>query len=206
MIGRIKATGLVACAAIAVAYPALSMTAAQDACIDHLRKVGGPDGQGGEVLSSSGSEAGTLVMLRDKGGTTWRCIAYKDGAIGEMSVVEGADDGGGAMAGASGGTSEERVQFAKGTSGADLSGALAPGESKRYLLGAKNEQFLTVAVNAGGPGVFYQIINPDGSFLLDQMEAGRDYRGQLWQSGDHVVEVISRDSQAQSYSVAVGIE
>ena len=39
--------------------------------------------------------------------------------------------------------------------------------------------------------MFYQIFNPDGSFLLDQMGAAQEYRGQLWQSGDHVIEVIN---------------
>ncbi len=79
--------------------PSLAMSDADNACIDQLRRVVGPDGASGKVLSSEFSEAGTLVMLEDGGGTVWRCIAYKDGAIGELSVVEAADDGGGAMSG-----------------------------------------------------------------------------------------------------------
>ncbi|WP_159090150.1 hypothetical protein [Ruegeria sp. Alg231-54] len=45
-----------------------AMSEADDACIDHLRQVGGPDGQSGTIESSAFSEAGTLVMLRDAGG------------------------------------------------------------------------------------------------------------------------------------------
>jgi hypothetical protein len=78
------------------------------------------------VLSSELSEAGTLVMLRDGGGTVWRCIGYSDGAVGELRMVDAADDGGGAIAGApsqSGGeptTTTERVRFHRGDTGAEL--------------------------------------------------------------------------------------
>lgn len=184
-----------------------------DGCIDKLRAVGGPDARaGGEVLSSEFSEAATLVMLRDAGGTVWRCLAYSDGTVGELSVSQAADDGGGAMAGApaqSGGeptTASERVHFDRGSTGTELTGTLAPGSSVRYVLGAKNGQDLYVRVAPKGPGIYYQIFNPDGSFLLDQMTPDKEYRGQLWQSGDHVIEVINRGNRGTSYNVIFGID
>ena len=184
-----------------------------DGCIDQVRKVGGPDGRGGgKVLSSEYSEAGTLVMLRDAGGTVWRCLAYNDGTVGELRVAQGADDGGGAMAGASQGgggegtTTTERVRFHGGSTGAELTGRLTPGSSKRYVLGAKDGQDLYVRVAPKGGALDYQIFNPDGSFLLDQISSSKEYRGQLWQSGDHVVEVINRGNSATSYNVIFGIE
>jgi hypothetical protein len=62
-----------------------------DGCIDQLPKVGGPDARsGGTVLSTEFSKAGTLVMLRDGGGTVWRCIGYSDGAVSELRVVDDA--------------------------------------------------------------------------------------------------------------------
>lgn len=187
---------------------ALAMSAADDACIDHLRKVGGPDGQGGEIISSSFSQAGTLVMLRDKGGTVWRCIAYSDGAIGEMSVVESADDGGGAMAGANSAptTNTEVVRFPKGSSGTEITASLTPGSSTRYVLGARNEQFLYVRVAPKSGSLGYLIFNPDGSALLDFMTPDKEYRGQLWQTGDHVIEVVNNGSTDASYNVIFGIE
>ena len=184
-----------------------------DGCIDKLRAVGGPDGKaGGTVLSSEFSEAGTLVMLRDAGGTVWRCLAYSDGTVGEIRVSDAADDGGGAMAGApghSGGeptTRTERVHFDRGSSGTELTATLTPGSSVRYVLGAKNGQDLYVRVAAKGSGVHYQIFNPDGSFLLDQIAAAKEYRGQLWQSGDHVIEVINRGNSSASFHVIFGID
>jgi hypothetical protein len=183
--------------------------AAIDGCIDRLRAEGGPDAKaGGEIISKEYSEAGTLVMLRDAGGTVWRCIGYDDGSVGELTVSQAADDGGGAMAGASSEptTSTERVRFDAGSSGAELTGTLSPGGSARYVLGAKNGQKLYVRVATGDAGVFYQIFNPDGSFLLEQMTPDREYRGELWQSGDHVVEVINRGNGTASYNVIFGID
>ena len=201
-------------AGLAVSAVSAGEQDAIDGCIAQLRTVGGPDAAGGgQVVSSEFSEAGTLVMLRDAGGTTWRCIGYSDGAVGELKVVSAADDGGGAMAGAparSGSeptTITEPVRFARGSSGAELKGSLTPGSSVRYVLGAKNGQNLYVRVApSGGARLEYQIFNPDGSFLLERISADREYRGQLWQSGEHVVEVINRGNGAVSYSAIFGID
>ena len=179
-----------------------------DGCIDRIRAVGGPDGQSGTVISSEYSEANSLVMFRDSGETVWRCLVSNDGVVADLSVVQAADDGGGAMAGASGstGAKTERVAFAAGTSGAELTGSLLPQESRRYLLGANEGQFLYVRVAANGPNMTYVIYNPDGSVLLDETSAAQEYRGQLWQSGDHAVEVYNTANGAQSYNIIFGIE
>ena len=184
-----------------------------DGCIDRLRAVGGPDAAGGgQVLSSEYSEAATLVMLRDSGGTVWRCLAYSDGTVAELDVSRGADDGGGAMSGARGHsrgeptTETERVRFDRGSTGTELSGNLSPGSSMRYVINARNRQDLYVRVAARGPGIHYQIFNPDGSSLLDQVESGQEYRGELWQSGDHVVEVINRGNSDTGYNLILSVD
>jgi hypothetical protein len=112
------------------------------------------------------------------------------------------------MAGApgSGGSGTERVAFAAGASGAKLTGSLLPQESRRYILGANDGQFLSVRLAANGPKMTYAIYNPDGSVLLDEVSAAKEYRGQLWQSGDHIVEVYNMSNGAQSYNVIFGIE
>jgi hypothetical protein len=108
--------------------------------------------------------------------------------------------------GAEGSTRTARVRFHKGGTGAELTGSLTPGSSKRYVLNAKNGQDLYVRVAAKGPSLSYQIFNPDGSFLLEQIASSKEYRGQLWQSGDQVVEVIDRGDAEASYNVIFGIE
>jgi hypothetical protein len=74
------------------------------------------------------------------------------------------------------------------------------------VLHAKDGQDLYVRVAPKGPGIHYQVFNPDGSMLLDQMTPDREYRGQLWQSGDHVAEVINRGNSPVSYNVTFGID
>lgn len=176
-----------------------------DGCIDQIRAVGGPDGQSGTVLSSEFSEANSLVMFEDSGGTVWRCLVSNDGVVADLTVDQAADDGDGATAGASG-SGDERVSFGAGNSGAELTGSLLPQESRRYILGAREGQDLYVRVAANGPSMTYTIYNPDGSVLLDEVSASQEYRGQLWQSGDHVVEVYNMANGAQSYNVIFGIE
>ena len=100
----------------------------------------------------------------------------------------------------------EVVRFAAGASGAELSGRLAPGVSRRYVLDACDGQVLTVQVLPQGAPISCQILDPDGSFLLDQISSDRPYRGQLRQSGDHVVEVINRTNAVAGYNVVFGIE
>lgn len=191
---------------VCLGSPVLAMSVAIDACIDQLRTVGGPDGQTGTIESTQFSEAGTLVMLRDAGGTLWRCIGYSDGGIGEMAVVEAADDGEGAMDGATGASQTQRVSFDPGTSGTELVDSLSPGASRQYVLGARNEQFLYVRVAPRNGALDYVIRNPDGSELLGLMTSDREYRGQLWQSGDHVIEVINRGNASVDYNIIFGIE
>lgn len=115
----------------------------------------------------------------------------------------GGNSGGGSSAGQ---TSTEQVRFPAGASGTELSSNLAPGASLRYVLGADDGQFLYVRVAPWSGTLDYQIFNPDGSFLLDMVPARQEYRGQLWQSGDHVVEVINRTNQTVSYNVIFGID
>ncbi len=52
----------------------------------------------------------------------------------------------------------------------------------------------------------YQILNPDKSFLLDMIPTDTPYRGQLWQSGNHVIEVINRTNAPQEFFVEFSID
>ena len=103
-----------------------------------------------------------------------------------------------------GATPTETVRFPAGASGTELTGSLAPGASRRYVINARNGQFLYARV--AGAGLDYQIFNPDRSTLLGMMPSDREYRGQLWQTGDHVIEVINRRNGAASYNLIVGID
>jgi hypothetical protein len=129
-----------------------------------------------------------------------------------FQVSDAADDGGGALAGASGlagvepTTATERVRFNAGTTGTERTGTLTPGSSIRYVLRARKQQFLQVRVAAQGPDIYCQIFNPDGSFLLEEITVDKPYRGQLWQSGDHVIEVINRGHRNTAFNVIFDID
>ena len=105
-----------------------------------------------------------------------------------------------------GGTDTVRVSFPAGSTGTELTGSVAPGGSVRYVLGAQNGQFLYARVAPRSGHLEYEIFNPDGSFLLELISASQEYRGQLWQSGDHVVEVVNRGGQTLEFNVIFGIE
>jgi hypothetical protein len=139
-------------------------------------------------ISHDGAGEGLIVSFTASGRRNGICTILSSGAS------------------ADGGTGDVRVEFAPGTSGAELTGQLLPQESRRYLLGAADGQTLYVRLAANGPGMRYAIRNPDGSVLLDQTDAAQEYRGQLWQSGSHVVTVTNTANGAQSYNVILGIE
>ena len=194
------------------ACPGLAdITPEADACITELRNRVGD--VGGEVLGQEFSEAAIMVRLRDANGGVYECLVWSGPEIAEFRQVSGegalADDGGGAMAGAAEAavvSGTQRVQFAPGTSGAAMSGILNPDTSVRYVLGAANEQFLRVDVGSHGGALDYRIFNPDGSALLDLISSDTPYQGQLWQSGDHVVEVVNAGAAPVTFDIGIGIE
>ncbi len=183
-----------------------------NACIDELIARFG--NVGGEVLDQEFSEAAIMVRLRDSNGIEYECIVWSGPIVADFRRVGGetdtADDGSGAMDGASAFSpivsGEQQVRFVVGTSGTAMSGTLQPGTSVRYILGASDGQFLSVNVGSRGGALDYKIFNPDGSLLLDLFSSDQPYRGELWQSGDHVVEVVNAGAQPVAFDIGIGIE
>ncbi|WP_076448007.1 hypothetical protein [Roseivivax lentus] len=99
----------------------------------------------------------------------------------------------------------ERVRFEAGTTGAELSDQIPAGASVTYMLGASAGQDLYFRLAANGPGLSWKLFNPDGS-LLDEAGPEREYRGELWQNGDHKVEVTNSGNATQSFNVIFGVE
>ncbi len=98
-----------------------------------------------------------------------------------------------------------RVQFNAGTSGTEFTDELGPGTSVTYVLGASAGQDLYFRLATDANGVSWRLYNPDGS-LLDEGAPSKAYRGELWQTGDHKVEVINRAGGLQRFNVIFGIE
>jgi len=99
----------------------------------------------------------------------------------------------------------ERLTFSPGADGTEFGGDLGPNMTVSYSLNARNGQFLVFQL-MGDPSLRYRIFNPDKTELLGWVPAGQVYRGQLWQSGDHVIEVENRSSRLEYFSAVVGIQ
>ena len=108
-----------------------------------------------------------------------------------------------ASEGEPGGISEVQIQFAEGERAGTYRGALSPGETRRYALNGDSGQNLDVQVTGTGADIYYQILNPDQTFLFDQMASSIRYTGELWQSGEHVIEVINRSDRVQNYITTI---
>ncbi|WP_167853539.1 SH3 domain-containing protein [Roseovarius aestuariivivens] len=99
----------------------------------------------------------------------------------------------------------ERVTFSAGTTGTELGDQLGPNTSVTYLLGAKAGQNLYFRLAADASVLSWRIYNPDGS-LADQGGPGKEYRGELWQTGEHKFEVMNSGGSAQSFNVIFSID
>jgi hypothetical protein len=102
--------------------------------------------------------------------------------------------------------STERVRFPPGASSTEFEAQLPPRMTVRYRLRGRNGQFLDVRISPRSAPIKYRILNPDGSALLDELSVELPYRGQLWQSGDHVVEVINRTGSTVPFDIYFGVE
>ena len=130
---------------------------AREACLSEL-------GSGGSIILSSFSEAGTEVILEDADEIVWRCIGYRDGAVGLFERATEEQEAAARNAPKIEDFQEE-VRFAPGASGTVLTRALGPGEAFQFLIGAREGQVLRVRVSPRSGQMYYVIRNPDGSIL-----------------------------------------
>jgi uncharacterized protein YraI len=156
------------------------------------------------VTSLSNGATVTRYGCRDNGGIRWCEVLTSQGATGWMSAryLTGQN---GQVTQLPSASRVERVRFVSGSSGTEFSDQLGPGTSVTYILGARNGQNLYFRLAAAGQDLSWQLFNPDGS-LLDRGAPSKEYRGQLWQSGDHKVEVTNRGSRQASFNVIFGIQ
>ncbi|MEX0287312.1 MAG: hypothetical protein AB3N23_22115 [Paracoccaceae bacterium] len=176
------------------------ITPEADACINELMAREG--NVGGEVLGQEFSEAATMVRLRDGAGVEYECIVWSGPEVAELRPVGNASGDGTAMQFAEG---EQRVKFDAGTSGTAMTNALQAESSVQYILDANEGQFLNVDIGSRGGAIDYRILNPDGSELLGLISSDTPYKGQLWQSGDHVIEVVNGGAQPVTFDVGIGV-
>jgi hypothetical protein len=101
----------------------------------------------------------------------------------------------------------ETVHFPRGATGTVITGRLGSEQGIRYVLGASNGQFLRVSLRPDNPNTYFIIYVPGGDILYESSQAGNEYYGQLYKSGDHVVQVFYKGEPGTygNYDVAFDI-
>lgn len=91
-----------------------------------------------------------------------------------------------------GGTTDgtHTVRFSAGSNNATVTGRLGSEQAARYVLGAREGQFLTVNLRPDNAYTYMIIYVPGGDILYESSQAGNEYFGQLYLSGNHEVEVF----------------
>ncbi|MCT8329364.1 SH3 domain-containing protein [Albidovulum sediminis] len=102
-------------------------------------------------------------------------------------------------------TTTARIRFPAGETGVQFNESLKGNSVRRYLLGARKGQFLFFNLGSSSSSVTWRILNPDGS-LMDRGPASKGYQGQLWQSGDHVIEITNSGDRTRTYQVILGVK
>ncbi|WP_193212976.1 hypothetical protein [Luteolibacter marinus] len=100
----------------------------------------------------------------------------------------------------------ETVRFKPGETSATLTGKITGRESVVYLLNARKGQFLTVSLRPDNPSANFNIYLPgkgpgDEALFVSDL-GGREYRGQLFEDGDHSVSVFLNRAAAREGKVA----
>lgn len=82
------------------------------------------------------------------------------------------------------------VRFAAGATNTTATGRLGSEEAATYVLGARDGQFLTVSLRPDNRDTYMIVYVPGGDILYESSQAGNEYYGQLYRTGDHRVEVF----------------
>lgn len=175
-----------------------------DGCIAALATKAGAGG--GTVIDTMFSEAGSMVFLEDREGRIWQCFGYRDGTVETLEPAT-ADEAEAALARAAekAAMAPERISFAAGTSGGTVGRTLEAGGVAGYVLGARAGQVLSLRVVPDAGKMYYILRNPDNSILQEGTDASVPYEGELPQTGDISVEVVSQESTPVSFELVVGI-
>ena len=160
-----------------------------------------PSGTVVENLGCQQSEGRTWCHIADGDASGWAASDFLTEASGPVRAARATPVVESGMAS----HTVERVQFPRGETGTEFTDSLEAGGSRRYVLGARSGQDLYFRLAANGSGMTYVIYNPDGSVMQDEIGADTEFRTQLWQSGDHTIEVYNMSNSAQSYNVIFGI-
>lgn len=102
---------------------------------------------------------------------------------------------------------DTRLRFQAGTNHGTVEGAVARGETRRYVLGARAGQTMSVAAESPEENVVFQVTAPNGGQLQGARDGddARSWKGRLPQTGDYVITVGTTRGGGE-YRVTVTID
>lgn len=105
---------------------------------------------------------------------------------------------------------KQRVRFAPGESGANVSGSVKGYKYIDYVVGARKGQMMSIILT-GSPSAEFAIMMPDGGNLgMDAVQV-RQWSGELPASGDYAIRVLmpraqARRGQTASFKLSISIQ
>jgi hypothetical protein len=98
---------------------------------------------------------------------------------------------------------QTRIAFGRGRTSANLSGTLAPGGMRTYLLRVSAGQTITVQVNSANNRVEGDVDYPSGDHL-DNTDRGY-WQGDTTENGSYRISMINNGSRATRYTFTVTV-
>jgi hypothetical protein len=106
---------------------------------------------------------------------------------------------------------KERVQFAKGETGATIKGTIKGDETVDYILNAQKGQSMVVILEASNTSAYFNVLPPgsDEAIFIGSTSGNR-YEGTLPASGDYTVRVYlmrsaARRGETANYTISFGV-
>lgn len=98
------------------------------------------------------------------------------------------------------------VRFQPGATNESYVGALGSGDADNYYLNAQNGQDMLVSLSASADNTFYIVYAPDGEIMFESAQGGDSYDTQLWQSGDHRIEIFYNGNAGTTSNYSIYFE
>lgn len=103
------------------------------------------------------------------------------------------------------GTAYERLVFAPGATGKQVSGTLNPGEGKVYIAGLAKDQLMKLDLQAN-PQVLVSVYSPSGNIILLEDSSDRSLSTTLPEKGFYEFVVVSTASEPINYQLSLTAE
>ncbi|MEG4341800.1 hypothetical protein QUB70_00740 [Microcoleus sp. A003_D6] len=97
---------------------------------------------------------------------------------------------------------QQKIQFKRGASSAEVKGGVARGEVMIYLINAKEGQTMNVEIQSVEGNAVFKVVDPNTNAVV---EGEKSWSGKLPQTGEYQI-VIGTERGGASYTLSVSID